>query len=283
MERRLKVGHTGITWADEDVCTAIATISKLGYHGVEVFGWTLDTLEKEGKLDVFEENNIPLISAYYMLHLATPSKFEESKENGIRWGKLMQRLGAKYICMGGEGADRRTFDYRETKDYVVKTVNEFGRIFTDMGLTMCVHPHTGTTVQTEEEIRALMDNIDPRYVGFAPDVAQIQKGGTDAVQIVKDYAPIIRHIHLKDYDGVPLQYTEDGREIDSSGFVCYTPLGQGVVDLDSILNIIEASSSFDNMIMVELDGGKVTPIPQEEALTISRDYLIERGYKFRNM
>ena len=38
-----------------------------------------------------------------------------------------------------------------------------------------------------------------------------------------------------EYDGVPLRHDENGREIDSSGFACYTPLGQGVVDLPTIL------------------------------------------------
>jgi inosose dehydratase len=182
--------------------------------------------------------------------------------------------------MGGEDVNRRSYDFKENRNQLLQAVNEYGRIFADMGLTVCYHPHTGTPIQTEYEIRSLMESVNPKYVSFAPDVAQIQKGGADAVRIVKDYLELVKHIHLKDYDGIPVQYNAEGKEIDSSGFACYTPLGEGVVDIPAILALLEQSGVFNNLIMVELDGGKVTPISQEEAVRRNRDYLKQLGYQF---
>ncbi|MDR2932083.1 MAG: sugar phosphate isomerase/epimerase [Oscillospiraceae bacterium] len=280
MHRRLKIGHTGITWAGKDIETAVATISKLGYHGVEVFGADLDRLEKEGRSDLFDRYDIPLISSYCSINLVDPSAKEDSFNKIARWGSLMKKHGAKYICLGGDSINRMNYNYNDYKDYILNMVNEAGRRFADMGLALCYHPHTGTPIETAHEIRTLMEGVDAKVVAFAPDVGQIQKGGADAVQIVKDYLELVRHVHFKDYDGVPVKYTPDGKEIDSSGFACYTPLGKGIVDLPAILDLLEMSA-FDNMVMVELDGGETVPMPQEEALTISRDYLKELGYSFR--
>ena len=280
-KRKFQIGHTCITWDEADVETAVSVLAGLGYHGVEIFGWTLDTLRNQGKLGLFEQNGIPLVSAYFAMNLCDPGRFQESREKGVRWAGIMRKLGAKYICMGGEDVDRRKFDFAEYKERIIKAADEYGRIFADMGLTVCYHPHTGTPVQTEREIRTLMEGVNPAYVSFAPDVAQIQKGGADPVAIVRDYIGLVKHIHLKDYNGIPIRYDESGREINLNGFAGYTPLGQGVVDLPAILEIIEGSEVFNNMIMVELDGGSKTPVPQEEAVRRNREYLERLGYCFR--
>jgi hypothetical protein len=51
----------------------------------------------------------------------------------------------------------------------------------------------------------LLDNCDPQWldgVKFGPDIGQLTKGSSDAVQVVKDYLPLVQHMHLKDYNGV---------------------------------------------------------------------------------
>lgn len=280
-KEKRKIGHTCITWDESDVESAVKTLAQQGYYGVEVFGWTLEALEAAGKLDIFESYGIPLCASYFAMNLCDPGQFDSSLEKGLRWAKLMQRLGARYICMGGEDVNRKKYCFADIRKNVIEAVNKYGRYFSDMGLCVCYHPHTGTPIQTEEEIRYLVEHMDTSLVKFAPDVGQIEKGGTDAVAIVRDYLEIIRHIHVKDFDGKPLSYDETGREIDTSGFVGYTPLGEGVVKLEEVLKLVEDSEVFDNLIMVELDGGAKTPIPQEEAVRRNKEYLLRLGYQFR--
>ena len=47
--RRLKVGHTGITWgfSPADAEAAIKDVASLGYHGYESFGNVLDAWESK--------------------------------------------------------------------------------------------------------------------------------------------------------------------------------------------------------------------------------------------
>ena len=50
--RRLKVGHTGITWGfkPDDAPGAIRDVASLGYQGYETFGEYLDAWELKGGL-----------------------------------------------------------------------------------------------------------------------------------------------------------------------------------------------------------------------------------------
>src|SRR3982751_321353 len=57
--RRLKVGHTGITWGFEpaDAEGAIKDVASLGYHGYESFGNVLEAWQAKGGLDKLLEAN----------------------------------------------------------------------------------------------------------------------------------------------------------------------------------------------------------------------------------
>ncbi len=276
----LKIGHTAITWVDQEVETAVRTISELGYRGVEVFGWTLKALKEQNRLDIFEKYDIPLVSSYFSANIIDPAKKGEAVAKLTSWLEILRDMGCHTVAMGGDSIDRRGYKYFDHKDYIVSTVNEYAKMMTDYGVTCCFHQHTGTPVESFEETVDFMNSVNTEYVKFGPDVGQIHKGGSDPLVIVKDFVSIMKHVHLKDYDGVPLQHDENGREIDSSGFACYTPLGRGVVDLKGILKIL-VDNNYTGMVNVELDGGPVVPIPQREALTTSKEYLLAQGCTFR--
>ena len=74
---------------------------------------------------------------------------------------------------------------------------------------------------------------------FAPDVGQLQKGGSDAFQVIKDFLPLVKHMHLKDYKGWKFY----------SG---YCPLGRARSILPAFSNTLEDAHQQAN-IMVELD------------------------------
>lgn len=276
--RRLKVGHTAITWEDGRIEDAIRTIAELGYHSIEIFSWTLDELRSQDRLDLFEKYGIPLTSSYFSVDIVDPARRDAELEKVADWGELLKSMGGNSATLGGNTVDRRSFDFPAHRDYITRTVNEIGRRLADVGIQLNFHPHTGTPVETEPEIRGLLDRVDSSVVGFAPDVGQIQKGGTDPMRILADYQSLVRLVHLKDFGGT-VEFDDDGSEIDSTGFVCYTPLGQGVVDLPRILDTLE-SSSYDGYVMVELDPGEQMPTTAAEAARQNKEYLESLGYDF---
>jgi inosose dehydratase len=279
MNLRLTVGHTAITWPDARVEDAVACCAVLGFKAFETFGWVLASLENENRMDIFSKYGIPLVSGYFSIDIVNPDVRDAEMAKLTNWGRILSGAGGKWATFGGNGAERRSFRLAEHIAYLADFVNEAAKRLREFGVGLNFHPHTGTPVETAGEIDMLFESVNTDLVGFAPDVGQIQKGGSDPVEYLKKYLSIVRLVHLKDYSG-SVEYDGDGKEIDTSGFTCYCPLGNGVTQLPEMLDILE-KSTFDGYVMVELDAGKNMPMSAEEATTISRDYLAGLGYGFR--
>jgi inosose dehydratase len=138
---------------------------------------------------------------------------------------------------------------------------------TDLGLSTGLHQHTGTTIETRDEVYDVMENVNTKHLKFAPDIGQIQKGGADAAQVVKDFLPITVQMHIKDWDGGE-HYAE------------YCPLGRGKVDIKAILEMVEKTNPQGNY-MFEIDFSDKQPYTAFETAKISRDYLASLGYQFK--
>jgi inosose dehydratase len=266
-KRRLKAGHTGITWGKE-IQQAIQDCGSLGFHGFETFGQVLETWEAKGGLGpLLEQNKLPLISAYCSFNMVDPAKRKDELEKMTRWGQLLKKYNAKVCVMGPNSVDRDKFVFSEHKSNIVTSLNETSKALTDMGLTPVLHQHTGTCVMTRDEVYGVMDSVDTKYVKFGPDVGQLAKGGNDPVKVVTDFLPLIHHVHLKDFNG-------------GDAYLGYCPLGMGKVDLPKVLDLLESSKN-QLMIMAELDPSPNMPLSATKAATIDRDYLQKMGYKFR--
>ncbi len=273
-KRRHQIGATGILWNDMEL--ALKDMAALGYVGFETFGGTIEGMEKKGTPlgPLLQKYQIPLISSFNSGHVLDPAKKQQSMDNLIRWSKLVKGLGGKIIVYCADGGRKKGYDYKEYKQNIVDSMNDYAKAITNEGLVCALHPHTGTPIETQEEIDWVMNAVDTKYMRFAPDIGQIQKGGGDPVKVVKDYLSLVEHMHLKDFAG---------QDKLNNGYVGYCALGEGQVNLTAILDLMEKKKKLGGMIMYEQDGpnrlrpGMKTPL--EEA-TITKDYLVKLGYKF---
>jgi inosose dehydratase len=282
----LHIGHTGLTWIPlggrpagprpainpmEDpqyVEDAVRDIATLGFYGIELFGNQIEAMESHGGVGAaLEKYKLPLISAYCGANLSDPSQRKDSLAKMLGWAKLVKNYNGKVIVVGPNGVRRNTYDFKAHKDDIVTTLNELGKAITDMGLTAVLHQHTGTCVETRDETYAVMEAVDTRVVKFGPDIGQLQKGGSDPVQVVKDFLPLVQHMHLKDYDG-------------GSEYLGYCPLGRGKVDIPAILSMMEGRKTA-GLVMVELDSPPPQPLPAVETARIAEAYLQKQGITFR--
>ncbi|MGE0405446.1 MAG: sugar phosphate isomerase/epimerase family protein [Candidatus Korobacteraceae bacterium] len=270
--RRLKIGITGLIWftprTQENMDGALRDMSSLGYHSFETWGSVLADQEKAGALrDMIDRNGIPLRSAFMGINVHDPSKLKESINQTIEWGKVLMKYGGTFAVVNAGGIDTKTFNFAESRQHIISGLNDHGKALHDLGLNCGLHQHTGSAVDLPEQVYAVMEKVDTRYMKFAPDVGQLQKAGGDAAKIVKDFRPIVAHMHLKDYKGW-------------EHFLGYCPLGQGKVDLVSILNLLDKNNPNAN-IMYELDGSPNAPYTPRETAEISRDFLVKQGFEFR--
>jgi inosose dehydratase len=91
-----------------------------------------------------------------------------------------------------------------------------------------------------------------------------------AVQVVKDYLPLVQHMHLKDYNGV------------DPHLLGYCPLGEGKVNIPAILDIM-AGRKIHGMLMGELDNDPKNPSPTApvDLVKTSKANLETLGVTFR--
>lgn len=271
--RRLKIGHTGITWGfrPEDAEQAIKDVGSLGYHGFESFGNVLEAWEpKSGLGRLLQAANLPLVSAYCTVNLTDPSRRTVEVERIVRWGNLIKKYGGTVAVIGPNAVKRPSYSFANSKADIVAALNDMCKALADIGVVGAMHQHTGTCIEFRDEVYAVMEAVDTRYVKFGPDVGQLVKGGSDAVAIVTDFLPVIRHVHLKDYIGGPAW---DG----------YCPLGNGKIGViaPTILGLLEKSKDLE-YVMVELDPSPNPPATPIETARVSKAFLQGLGYTFRS-
>jgi len=282
----LHVGHTGLTWIPlgpsagpppavepmidpQYVEAAIRDIAGLGFYGIELFGNQIEAMEARGGVGaLLEKHNLPLISAYCSTNLSDPAARKDAMAKTLGWAKLVKKYNGKVIVVGPNGVKRATYDFKAHKDDILITLNELGKAVTDMELTPVLHQHTGTCVESRDETYAVMEAVDTRVMKFGPDIGQLQKGGADPVQVVKDFLPLVQHMHLKDYAGGP-------------NYLGYCPLGQGKVNIPAILAMMEGRKT-EGMVMVELDSPPPQPVPAGQNARIAKAYLEKQGITFRS-
>jgi inosose dehydratase len=269
--RNVQIGHAGITWSNDQVEQAIADISSLGFYGFETFGQVLEKWEIQGGLGrVLDQHHLPLVSGYCTLNLTDAAKRQDSIETAVKWGKLIKKCGGRVSVVGPNPVQREGYDFSAHKADIVTTLNEAAKAISDLGLTAALHQHTGTCVESRDETYAVLDAVDTRYVKFGPDIGQLTKGGSDALQVVKDFLPLVQHMHLKDYNGK------------DPHLLGYCPLGQGKVNIPAILDLMEGRK-ISGMINGELDNDRKNPSPTPpiELVRQSKSYLETIGVKFR--
>jgi inosose dehydratase len=270
---RLKIGITGLIWgatprAPENLEQALADMSSLGYHSFETWGSVMQALDAKGALaGLLARYPIPFRSAFMGVNVHDPAKLKESLAQVIAWGKVTRKYGGTFAVVNAGGVDRATFDFKAARPHIVAGLTDHGKALNDLGLQAGLHQHTGSAVDTRDEVYAVMEAVDTRHMKFAPDVGQLQKAGADAAKVVEDFLPIVVHMHLKDYNG-------------GDAFLGYCPLGQGKVDLRKILQLVNDAHPEAN-VMHELDGSKDAPYTPRQTAEISKAFLVKQGYAFR--
>lgn len=275
--RNIKVGHTCITWGtmpakpgthDQTLSLALKDISTEGFWYFETFAQVLQDWDERGQLaSLIEQHKVPLLSAYTAVDVLDPSRRKEEIARLTKMCQVVRKYHGRYMVIQVNHIDPATYNFQQHRADIVAGLNEYARVITDLGLQTGLHQHTSTAVESQDQVYAVMDAVNTEYMKFAPDIGQLQKGGADPVKVVKDFLPILTHMHLKDYKG--WQY-----------YAGYCPLGMGMVDIPAILNMVK-SKGLETGVMVELDPSKDGPMTPLETAKTSKAYLEKRGFTFR--
>jgi len=165
----------------------------------------------------------------------------------------------------------------EGRSRALSLLEDIARVAHQQGRPVVYHPHTGTFVETPDEVEWLMSATDPRLVSLCLDVGHYVVGGGDPVDAVKRYGSRIRHVHMKDVDTDVLRRLRDGELVDFPSALrarIFTELGNGLLDVAGVLRELERID-YSGWLMSEQDTTWRAPA---ESAAMSRAVL---GYAIR--
>ena len=159
---------------------------------------------------------------------------------------------------------------------LAETLNAIGEATIDSGVRTCYHNHVGAVVETREEMEKLLELTDRDKVWLGPDTGHLLWAGVDVTQFFRDYAPLIKTVHLKDASQSVrekgIEKAWDYGKFSDGGI--WRELGEGDIDFKVLVEILR-DQDFDGWLLCETDVTKKdTPL---ESAQINRKYLHEIG------
>jgi inosose dehydratase len=142
------------------------------------------------------------------------------------------------------------------------------------GLTPCFHPHVGSWIETEAEVRTMLDSIEASVLAFGPDTGHLFWAGADPAKLVADYADRVGAMHLKDVHRVAVERSQE--QSDDYGAATsvehvWTEPGRGDVDFDAVFAALP--TAYDGWFVAEVD---VPDLPSKEESTAESARWIAR-------
>ncbi len=258
-----------ITWGS-DLDTGMREAAELGFHACETF--THLALEYEDRVEEFQErlaaNGLVLSALYGGGRFSDPDRADEVIAYNTRVARFLAALGVNRIVFGPRGP-RTTKTGPDELRQMARTIDEAARRTADLGVLACVHPHLGTELQDREEVEAVLDATDERFVHFCPDTAHLTAAGMDAAAMIRAYGSRIRYLHLKDLtpsDPDPAVFASRSGD---EALPIFCELGLGTIDFPPIIQAIR-DVGYDGWLTVEIDQSTSTPY---QSLRQCRDFI----------
>jgi inosose dehydratase len=226
--------------------------------------------------------------AWFSTYFTVEGGEQQTLDNFNRFIPFCQALGIQHVYAAEVGhsshlqpipalANKPVFDERQW-GRMISGLEKIGRLAADNGLRLVYHHHTGTGIQTQEDVERLMASTDPRLLWLLLDTAHITVGGGDALTVAEKFAERICHVHLKNVRANVLErMRSDGLSFwDAIRAGIFTVPGdpEGMVDLEPILNVL-AERGFRGWLVVEAeqDPAKANPL---KYFTMARAFLAEK-------
>jgi len=197
-----------------DPMAVIDMIAELGYEGTELGppGYLGDPGQVRERLAA---RGLELVGSFLPLRLSKPEHAEEDRAwlratlETVRASAPHPERAIAILSDGFDSAERMRFAGRipdhpeawlppERWPVLVDNLHRAAELCREAGFRVAIHPHAGTYLETADEIRRLLDAIDPSLLGLCLDTGHARFGGADPVRLVEDYHDLISHVHVKD-------------------------------------------------------------------------------------
>lgn len=265
-------GYAAITWGGDDL-KAIEEVGAVGFKGIQLRAPILQKFgDRPAELkDLLAKHRLMMVALSSGNVLIDPAVEQKEFEKHTRHAKFVRDVGGLYLQVTDERPKGRALVAGDFKR-MGRLLTEIGKRTADQGVGLGYHNHMNNLGERPEEIRAVLDAADPRYVKLQLDTAHYQAGGGDPEAAVREYRDRLLFLHIKD-----LESPVPGATGDLSRSYRFVELGRGKVDLKGVFDALE-SVGFKGWAVVELDRVPDDARTPKESAVIAKQYLEKMGY-----
>ncbi|GAA3638723.1 sugar phosphate isomerase/epimerase [Kineosporia mesophila] len=145
-------------------------------------------------------------------------------------------------------------DYDGASAVIAEGMAEAAEAAAAIGVRYALHPHVGSLVEVESEVRAVLDRTAGGALGFGPDTGHLVWAGADPLSVIGDYADRVVALHVKDVDPVAreaaLTAGDDYLTATLQRHV-WTEPGRGQIDFTRVTDLLP--DGWDGWTVVEVD------------------------------
>lgn len=267
----IKVGVNPIAWANGDFpelgeitfSRCLSEIRQAGYVGTEL-GRIFPT-EPDALRAALRRERLELISGWYPSKVLSRSIEEEERAFGA-FVAFLAAVGSRYAVVAestrclqhdrraalrfGEGASVLA---PEEWERLALGIERLAILASKRGVELVYHPHMGTVVQDQAQVKELVKRTSPR-VGLTADTGHIRFAGDDPASFFEAFIERIRLVHLKDVRA-PLvrRFTEAPSSFYQAVMAgVFTVPGDGDLDFGKVFQVLRRRR-YEGWVVVEAE------------------------------
>lgn len=264
------------------------TIATYGFHGLEA---TTQLANSAGSVSRFKEalNAHDLVIATFWgggvyWDPSNAANVRDTIENNVTLARdYVAPCGGKYLKVNltnrGDAHPAPNWMTPDQRRALANTLNEIGRRTRDVGVKFAIHPHAWTMLESDKEVRHLMDLTDPTLVYLIADTAHLTLAGMDPVKFVRDWYPRIAGVHLKDtepkYSVVKAGWKGPAPSPEEHARVnLYKNFATGGVDFAAFIQVLR-DKAYDSWVSLDFDPLRPGEGDIESTMSGRKKYLVE--------
>ena len=205
--------------------------------------------------DLLSGHGLELVGGFVPAVLHRPQARDSELASVERQAGLFAAAGAGVLVIaattGEEGYEEAAGLEDDEWDSLFATLEMVEEIGAKHGLSVVLHPHYGTEIESPEHVQRFLEGCD---IALCLDTGHSMIGGGDPVALTEAEAARIRHVHLKDVDRDLAERVVSGtlpyEQAVRDGL--YMPLGDGDVDVRRVLEVLDGEG-YDGWYVLEQD------------------------------
>jgi inosose dehydratase len=265
-------GYAAITWQGNDK-QAIEDVAAVGFKGIQLRTSVLPEFgDKPAALkELLAEHKLTMV-AFSSGSVRIDQQVEaEDMATHTKHARFVRDVGGHYLQLTDTRPKDRALasaDYRR----LGHLLTEIGKRTADIGIPAAYHNHMNAIGERPEEVDAVLDATDPRYLKVLLDVAHYRQGGGDPAKAIRKYADRLLFLHIKD-----VQSPLPGHTGDPMRSYRWVELGRGNVDLKAVFAALH-DVRFRGWAIVELDSVPDKANSPKESAVMAKQYLEKLGF-----